>query len=232
MFARDMHHIQNEIITSLAYRSPQRFSQLQPPRIPNNTFSYHLKKLLESGYIILTEDGYIATRKALKTLQYDNDSSSSRRRDTPAMITILYVTNDEGKVLLLQRHNQPFVGWYGLPSGLIHQGETIAEAAQREFEEKASIKTNKLTYEGVLDFKYVERKSADLFVHAVAFVYSYHLKGPSEGLNGFETKYGTLKWSDLKDTQVLPEVFCIEEIAKNKNLVLESINFDEPVAGN
>jgi ADP-ribose pyrophosphatase YjhB (NUDIX family) len=230
MFTRDMHYIQHDIMTSLANKSPQRFSELQPPRVPNNTFSYHLKKLVQLGYVTQSDDGYRPTRKALKTLQYDEGTATSRHQSTPAMITMLYVTNDNNQILLIQRHKRPFVTWYGLPSGLIHQGETIAEAAARELNEKASIKTNKLHYEGVLDFKYLEQDSKDLFVHAVAFVYSYHLVGPSEGLNGFETKYGTLKWSDLNDVRVLPEVLSIEEIVKRKTMPLESVNFDEPIA--
>lgn len=66
----DLHHIQRSIILSLATKSPLSFTELQPPHIPNNTFSYHLKKLVENGYVehALTKSGYLPTRKALKLM--------------------------------------------------------------------------------------------------------------------------------------------------------------------
>jgi ADP-ribose pyrophosphatase YjhB (NUDIX family) len=227
MSTRDLHHIQKEIISSLARTAPQRFSQLQPSQIPNNTFSYHLKKLQQSGYVMLHADGYIATRKALKTLQYDGPSS--KRTSAPVIITVLYITNDAGEVLLLQRNTQPFVGWYGLPSGLVHQGEHLEQAAMRELFEKTTIKATALKFSGVLDFQYLEKSSGDLFVHAAAFVYTYHLPSRGEQFTGLQSHYGTLLWSDLNGKRILPEVRSIAELTRKKEPLVESVDYDEPL---
>ncbi len=226
MLTRDMHHIQKEIISSLAHAAPQRFSDLQPPRIPNNTFSYHLKKLLQAGYVTLTNGGYIATRKALKTLQYAN--LQEKRTSTPVFISAIYVTNNAGQVLLHKHNNPPFIGWHGVPAGLVHQGEHLEDAAIRELMEKASIKARDIQFAGVLDFQYLEPNSDDIFVHTIAFVYTYRLRGLGEQLDGFESHYGTLTWSDLTGDHILPEVHTIAEMAKKEVPSIESMEYDEP----
>lgn len=228
VLARDLHYIQKQIITSLSQLSPQRFSQLQPEGIPNNTYSYHLKKLLQLGYIELKKTGYVATRKALKALQYAEEIE--KRATTPVFLSAIYVTNDAGKVLLLKRSTQPFVGYYSVPAGLVHQGEHLEEAARRELLEKATIDATIVRFAGVLDFRYLERKSNDLFVHSVAFVYTYRLPGGGEHLAGQQTRYGTLEWSDLKDPLVLPEVHTIAELAGHGEPAVESIDYEEPLA--
>lgn len=230
MFARDMHHIQREIIAQLARQSPQRFSQLQPTRIPNNTFSYHLKKLIQMGYVLAVDGGYVPTRKALKTLQYTDNNVQHRRQGPPATLSMIYLTNSRDEVLLLRRQQRPFSGWHGLPSGLIHKGESITEAAHRELMEKTSIDTHDLTYRGTLDFKYLEQSSGDLFVHAIAFVFSHQLDTARSDIDGYETSYGTLAWSRLHDQLILPEVLSAKELASHDTPSLVSIDFDEPNA--
>ena len=226
MVMRELHHIQKEIILSLAHHSPQRFSQLQPPTIPNNTFSYHLKKLLQSDYVAMVDGGYEATRKALKTLQYAD--SLNEKNTNPVYITAVHVTNNEGKVLLLRRSNPPFVGWYCVPAGLVHQGENLEQAALRELFEKSSIEASTLEFNGVLDFQYLEKDSSDLFVHTIAFVYSYRLPDSGEPLAGMQTHYGTLQWSDLSSNKILPEVYTIAELVRQKEPTVKSVSYEEP----
>lgn len=228
MVGRDLHHIQKEIILSLAHRSPQRFSQLQPPQIPNNTFSYHLKKLLHAEFITLVDGGYIPTRKALKALQYE-ENIEGETSNNPVFITAIYVTNNDGKVLLLRRNYPPFIGWNCVPAGLIHQGESLEQAALRELSEKTSIEANDIEFAGVLDFQYLEDVSRDLFVHTVAFVYSYRLPDRGEQLEGMQSHYGTLQWSDLSSKNILPEVYTIAELVRRKEPGVKSITYDEPI---
>jgi ADP-ribose pyrophosphatase YjhB (NUDIX family) len=226
MVMRDLHHIQKEIILSLAHHSPQRFSQLQPPAIPNNTFSYHLKKLLQNGLVDQVEGGYEATRKALKTLQYTD--ALNEKSNNPVFITAVHVTNSEGKVLLLRRSNPPFVGWYCVPAGMVHQGENLEQAALRELFEKSSIEASTLKFNGVLDFQYLERDSSDIFVHTIAFVYSYRLPDTGAMLAGMQSHYGTLQWSDLSSNKILPEVYTIGELIRQKEPTVKSVNYEEP----
>jgi ADP-ribose pyrophosphatase YjhB (NUDIX family) len=227
MVMRDLHHIQKEIILSLAHHSPQRFSQLQPPEVPNNTFSYHLKKLLQSGFVAQVDGGYEATRKALKTLQY-NGALDDKSNGNPVYITAVHVTNSDGKVLLLRRSKPPFVGWYCVPAGVVHLGENLEEAALRELSEKSSIEASSLKFNGVLDFQYLEQESGDVFVHTIAFVYSYRLPDNGMMLAGMQSPYGTLLWSDLGGQKILPEVYTIAELIRQKEPTVKSVSYEEP----
>lgn len=224
-----MHFIQRRIITSLANNAPLRFSQLLPPGMPNNTFSYHLKKLLEKGYVSLEADGYMPTRKALKTIHFEQ--SQGVRKVGPRTISMIYITNKNNQILLVKRQNQPFKNLYGLPSGLIHQNETLQEAAKRELFEKTTIVTEEhLRLAAVLDFRYLEAESKDTFVHAIAFIYRMKYEGPKSKLEGLETRYGKLHWCRLDHTNILPEVFKIAPIATNSEFSVASMEFEEPIS--
>lgn len=223
----DLHHIQRSIILSLATNSPLKFTELQPPRLPNNTFSYHLKKLIDNGYVVHTDNGYVPTRKALKLIAANTYQKG--RISTPAVITMLYITNDDGEVLLINRNVDPFRGLYGLPSGAIHSGETLDEAAQRELFEKTGIEaTSGLEPIGILDFQYREEGTDDLFTHACAFLYSYHYSGDKSLVNDKSTRFGQLSWSKFGRQHILPEAIAAKEIAEGGLFIKKSIRFVEP----
>jgi len=222
-----MHHIQKSIIISLARTSPLRFTDLQPPRIPNNAFSYHLKKLIDGGYVELTDKGYVATRKALKLVVFGVNNAKTPR--TPDLITLLYIENIQGEVLLVNRNHRPFQGWYGIPGGLIHYDETVDEAARRELFEKTTIDTKKsLKAIGTLDFRYAEAETNDIFVHAVGFLYYYKYLGDREELNDKMMPHGQLSWSTLQRDNILPEVFAARDLINQKGPAHSSATFKEP----
>lgn len=224
-----MHHIQKAILIRLASASAfLRFSELQPLHVPNNTFSYHLKKLLEAGYVESTLQGYTATRKALKIIQ---DIDSRHRIARPVALTVLYITNSEGEVLLLERNSRPFKSWLGIPSGIIRGGESLNHAAVREIYEKTSVtvEPSELSPKGVLDFRYLQQDSNDMFIHAIGFVFAYHYLGARDTLEGRETISGTLSWSDLKHKNILPEVHTILELTGQEDMLIHSVDFEEPI---
>lgn len=223
-----MHHIQKSIILNLARTAPLRFTDLQPPRVPNNTFSYHLKKLVDGGYVELVEGGYIATRKALKTVVYG--ANTNQAPSTPDIITLIYIENKEGETLLLNRNRNPFQGWYGIPGGLVHLGESLPEAAMRELTEKTSLVAGgTFRTVGVLDYRYIERDTRDIFLHSIGFVYEYLYTGDREELADKVTRYGQLTWSRLGRPNILPEVYVIQDLVKSdKKTISLSVEFEEP----
>lgn len=222
-----MHHIQKSIILNLARTSPLRFSELQPPRIPNNTFSYHLKKLTAGGYVELTSSGYMPTRKALKLVAYG--VNTNKAPSTPMMISMVYVENGDGEVLLMSRDHRPFQGWRCLPSGLVHRGETLDQAASREMFEKTTIDPESgLEQAGVLEIRYVEQATQDIFLHSIAFIYKYKFTGDKRLLAGKVTRYGQLYWSDLNRSDILPEVHTVHELLANGIFSHQAVRFDEP----
>ncbi len=222
-----MHHIQKSIILNLARTSPLRFTDLQPPRVPNNTFSYHLKKLVDGQYIELTPEGYVPTRKALKLVVFG--VNHGRAAPKPDTITMIYIENDEGETLLLNRNRKPFQGWYGIPGGQVHLGETLDQAAERELTEKTTlIADGQLEAVGVLDFRYVEQETKDIFQHMIGFIYKYNYVGDRELLSDKVTRYGQLSWSRLGQSILLPEVYIIKKMVEAEKFTSLSVSFEEP----
>ena len=135
-----MHHIQKHILKVLTYQAQARFSELRPPRTDTNLFSYHLKSLLRSGLVSKGERSYSLSATGL--LYVDRISSERFEQRAQAKIITATIFRDEaGRVALVKRNKQPFIDSWGLPSGKIHLGETVAEGARREALEKTGLRT-------------------------------------------------------------------------------------------
>lgn len=58
-------------------------------------------------------------------------------------ITASIIVEKEGKILLVQRKNEPFKDMWALPGGFLDYGkENLAETAKRELEEETGLKVN------------------------------------------------------------------------------------------
>jgi ADP-ribose pyrophosphatase YjhB (NUDIX family) len=169
----------------------------------------------------------VPTRKALKLVVLNYNESSRMR--TPGPITMLYIQNNEGEVLLLNRNRKPFQGWYGIPGGYIHMGETTDEAAQRELTEKTTLVANgDFNAAGIIDLKYIQPKTEDIFLHVLGFVYTYQFTGDRQILNDKVTSYGQLSWSKFGRDNILPEVKPIKELVEKGEYAYTTATFVEP----
>lgn len=59
--------------------------------------------------------------------------------DNPALTTFAFVRDEQGRYLVLQRAQPPFVGEWDLPGGFVEPGETPAEAIVRELAEETRL---------------------------------------------------------------------------------------------
>lgn len=133
-----MHYIQKYILDKLICAEFLRNRDMRPQHTESNLYQYHLKRLIDSGYVKKGEQGYSLSTKGL---QYADKHSSDLKsqRPQPKLVTILILENEKGEVLLVERKKQPFIGLYNLPSGKIHEGESLTEAGKRELVEKTGI---------------------------------------------------------------------------------------------
>jgi 8-oxo-dGTP pyrophosphatase MutT (NUDIX family) len=134
------HHIQKHIVGVLAYKDTARFSELRPPGVDTNLFSYHLKSLIRDGFITKLDKEYTLSGEGLGYVDRVSSATFTLRRQ-PKIITMLLIQNSDGQVLLQKRKKQPHINTWTLPYGKIHIDDlSVQAAARRESLEKLGIK--------------------------------------------------------------------------------------------
>ena len=68
---------------------------------------------------------------------------------TPLLTVDAVVFDTEGRLLLIRRKHEPFVGAYALPGGFVDVGETVENACRRELLEEAGVIAAKIALIGV-----------------------------------------------------------------------------------
>jgi ADP-ribose pyrophosphatase YjhB (NUDIX family) len=126
------HHIQKSIIGVLVYKKHARFSDLRPPKVDTNLFTYHLKVLIKDGWVEKTDQGYTLSKNGLEYVDRISVGNLNLRTQ-PKIISMLLVQNSEGDVLMQKRLKQPYIDTWTLPYGKTHiHDETIEFGAKRE----------------------------------------------------------------------------------------------------
>lgn len=132
-----MHYIQLHILDKLVHAPMLRNRDMRPANVESNLYQYHLLQLQREGYVQKLENGYALTGRGLAYA--DRHSTTLKKtRSQPKLITVLFLSTSDNKILFVPKRRQPFMGTHNLPSGKIHLDETIAEAAAREFAEKVT----------------------------------------------------------------------------------------------
>jgi ADP-ribose pyrophosphatase YjhB (NUDIX family) len=133
------HHIQKYIVRVLMFQKQARFSELRPPKVDTNLFTYHLNLLVRRAIVDKIEGGYELSQKGIAYV----DRVSTEKftvRTQPKIITMLVVQNSDGHILLQKRTKQPYIGLWTLPNGKVHIDDRTAEvAAIREAFEKLNL---------------------------------------------------------------------------------------------
>jgi len=136
-----MHIIQTNIIKALYYKPKLRYSQLRPDGVESNLFQYHLTRLIKEGFIKKEGEFYTLTAKG-QTYVDKLSTKNFKTREQAKIITILAIENANGEEAIYIRKHQPYYGHYSHPTGKIHFGESIYEAAERELKEKLGLKAS------------------------------------------------------------------------------------------
>ncbi|KGR75816.1 8-oxo-dGTP diphosphatase [Ureibacillus sinduriensis] len=102
----------------------------------------------------------------------------------------------DGKVLLLQK---PRRGWYVAPGGKMESGESIFEAAQREFKEETNLTPTSPHLKGVYTMIIKDgEKTVDEWMLYTFIAYGI------EGEQFQETREGILEWHPIEALRQLP----------------------------
>jgi len=161
------HHIQKHILYVLSRYEFAKYCEMRPEKTDSNLYAYHLGRLIASGYVCKTNQGYSLSLKGMQYIEYA--SSNINLRLQSKITTVIVLANDDGEILLVKRHKQPFINYYGLPIGKVHSDKDscIQEAAERELFEKTNIKLKRLNHIGdvYLKTQIKDTQISDIFAH-------------------------------------------------------------------
>lgn len=144
----DIHEMQMKILREMLFAPKSTFVSLQKVTgLTSDHANFHIKKLIELGYVEKNSDGYTLTRDGKEYAnRMDTDEVKIERQ--PKVSVLLVIENDEGKMLAQQRLKQPYYGFWGRQSGKVRWGEHLLDAAARELKEETGL-TAELRYAGL-----------------------------------------------------------------------------------
>lgn len=222
------HYIKRDIIRHLLTVPSARYAQLRPKNLESNLFMYHLKQLMKDGVVKKNDDGSYGLTSYGMQMSDRISLESLKLRIQPKLITILVVKNPKGEYALIERTHQPFLNYKGFPSGKIHYGEVLQDAARRELAEKTGLTDIELTLRGTYIMRY--HKDKDIINHIIGYVFSG--EAPENAETNVRTEMFNSFWGD---NEVLygatafkghKEIIELMENAKNGQLFLTQDDFE------
>ena len=142
----DLHNIQMLILRELLFKPNARFTDLNIKGLSNDHFSYHIKTLLEDGYVTKEDKAYSLTTKGKEYAnRMDTDVAEIEKQPKVAvMIIALKQENGQEYMLIQERTKEPYFGYAGFLTGKIRYGEKISETVRRELMEESGLEAGEV----------------------------------------------------------------------------------------
>lgn len=188
------HEAQMKILRHLLLAPHAGFSVLQKTTdLSSDHFNFHIKKLLDVGYIEKAGDKYTLSR-AGKEYANRMDTDENVIEKQPKLSVVLVIENDRGEFLAQQRLKQPYYGFWGLPTGKIRWSETTIDAAARELAEETGLRA-KLRVSGMYHKMDYEKDSGE-FLEDKYFVVVHGTEPTGELINDDEGHHN--EWTTVE----------------------------------
>lgn len=220
------HHIQKSILYRLAFANTLSFTDLKPDDLDNKLFTYHLKKVVSSGFVEKASDGtYQLTAKGRRVgkgaLERDD-----RFIDRAYSVLFLVVKNPDTDAWLLHtRASQPLRGFTGLLQARPLPGSPVIDIAATALTEQTGLSAN-FSVSAHAFFTFVRDNELESFIHATILV--------GENISGnlqTKDKAGEYTWvhtSDFSAPNILPTVQVVATmLASNASFTEQSFTVDE-----
>lgn len=149
------HPAQVAIMRHLLFTPQAGFAQLQKvTELTSDHFNFHVKKLIDEGYVEKLEGQYKLSRKGKEYAnRMDTDENEIEKQPKVSVVIILERKNAKGEreFLYQQRKKNPYYGFWGRLGGKMRWGESVIEAAKRELFEESNLEAD-------LEFKLLYHK--------------------------------------------------------------------------
>lgn len=209
--------IQNHILSKLKNAKSLRYSELQPKKVPNDLFNYHLQYLVKKELITRSDDGYSLSNSGIKHVADPyptNDAITSLFKIN--VITIVSRIVD-GKIEILNqiRKSNPSYGKVGVMGGVVLKGELIEPAATRKLKQETGLEAK---FKLIGSERRIMYKSGELFSDLI-FPIAYADTYTGELIS--DTDFGHNMWVSIDDA-IKNESAEFDSI-KSINIVLKAI---------
>lgn len=137
------HAAQAAIMRHLLFSPQAGFADLQKAAdLSSDHFSFHIKKLVEEGYVDKLEKHYKLTHKGKEYAnRMDTDENEIEKQPKVSVAITLERKNDKGEreFLFQQRKKNPYFDFWGRVGGKVRWGESVIQAAKRELLEETGL---------------------------------------------------------------------------------------------
>lgn len=164
------HHIQKNIVYTLAFSDGMRFGELKPDELENKAFDYHLKKVIVAGFVVKAADGrYVLTNEG-KRVGISAFRAKNDRLDQARSTLLLAVRRaDDGAWLMMRRKSQPLIGLRGFMNARPTATQQIVDTAQQVCREETGLTGTFVTH-GHGYFRVYHGGSLESFIHFTLLV--------------------------------------------------------------
>lgn len=166
------HHIQKNIVYTLAFSDGMRFGELKPDDLENKAFDYHLKKVIKAGLVEKTNEGLYALTSEGKRVGKGALKKQTRMIDRAYSTLLLAIRrSDEGSWLLMRRKSQPLIGLTGFMNASPVAADKITDTAAQVCREQTGL-TGTFVVHGGGYFRVYRDGSLESFIHFTLLVCS------------------------------------------------------------
>jgi len=137
----DFHFLQRDVLKKLSLNPKLHFKDLLNDKVESEHMNYHIKKLVDMGYVNKDGYNYSLTEEGKKFVDLV-DSESNKVEKMPKVAVILFLLRKNKGVieqLSCKRLKQPFYGKIGRLTGKVKFGETVETTAKRELKEETGL---------------------------------------------------------------------------------------------
>ncbi len=191
---QDLSPIQNHILSTLKNAKKLRYSEIQPKKVPNDLFNYHLQHLVKKDLVTKVGEGYSLSTKGIKYVAdpYPTNNAITSLFKINVITLVSRVKDGKMEILNQIRKSNPSYGKVGAPGGVVLKGELICPAATRKLKQETGLDAEfkLMGCERRIMYKGGEIFSDVMFPIAYAHSYTGELKT--------ETQFGENIWAPIE----------------------------------